>query len=189
MANSNDQDKAPTGAITTTAAAAATTTSVVEARTCSAYAIPLLEKNKKQDEDDGSSSVIDKDTIASRGINPQVSRDQVEAEIEAFMNLPFAFCHEKRMLLTIVMFLSYIPVPVSVDLHPGFLMKGMVYLPLVGMVVGVAVATVYDFSLATVQLPPIIAASMSTAAGWYLTGCLHEDGLCDSADGEFTKEK
>jgi fructose-specific phosphotransferase system component IIB len=170
---------------------------VAAARTCADYAIPMENKNLDQprrnqrntmeDDNDGScsSSVLDKDTIASRGITSEITRDQVHDEIQAFMDLPLAWHHEWRMFLTIVMFLTYIPVPVSVDLHPGFLMKGMVYFPLVGgLVVGGMVALVYDVTQLTLQCPPIIAAAFSTAFGWYLTGCLHEDGLGDSADGE-----
>lgn len=166
---------------------------IERARACATYNIPMDNQNvnksqpsnNDKEEDVGSSSVLDKDTIASRGINPDITRDQVYDEIQAFMALPLAWQHEWRMLLTIVMFLTYIPVPISVDLHPGFLMKGMVYFPLVGgVVVGGLVATVYDFTHLALLLPPIIAAAFSTAFGWYLTGCLHEDGLGDSADGK-----
>jgi len=62
-------------------------------------------------------------------------------------------------------------------------MKGMVYLPTVGAVLGLMLAVVFDFGTVALGLPPLVAAAMATATGWTLTGCFHEDGLCDSADG------
>lgn len=82
------------------------------------------------------------------------------------------------------MFLTRLPVPTTVDLHPGFLMKGMCYFPVVGMLIGWVVATTFDLVAETFQLPPAIAAAVSIATGWALTGCFHEDGLSDSADGK-----
>jgi adenosylcobinamide-GDP ribazoletransferase len=70
-----------------------------------------------------------------------------------------------------------------VDLHPGFLMKGMCYFPVVGMIVGVLTALVFDFGHVVWELPAPVSAALSTAASFRLTGCLHEDGLADSADG------
>ena len=86
-------------------------------------------------------------------------------------------------MLAMVIFLTRIPVSVTVDLHPGFLMKGMCYMPVVGVLIGIVVATVFDVCHIFLGLPAVIAASASISMGWSLTGCFHEDGLLDSADG------
>ncbi len=51
----------------------------------------------------------------------------------------------------------------------------------VGLLVGLATAVVL-MGAASV-LPGLVAGSLSTAAGLLLTGCFHEDGLADAADG------
>ena len=55
------------------------------------------------------------------------------------------------------------------------------YFPLVGIIVGLAGATVYV--IAQQIFPGEIAVLLSMAATIYLTGAFHEDGLADSADG------
>lgn len=54
--------------------------------------------------------------------------------------------------------------------------------PVVGVVVGVLGALAYWFASA-VGLPPFVAAALAVAATALVTGCLHEDGLADIADG------
>jgi Cobalamin-5-phosphate synthase len=182
----------------------------IESRTCSAYDISIAKKSdetttsttstsnssddlpnksKTLEDDNNASSVIDKSEVSSRGILQQkegmiITRDQVNDEIRSFLHAPLTLRQEQRSFLTIVMFLTRLPVPTTVDLHPGFLMKGMCYLPVVGMFIGIAVATTYDLIVETCQLPSTIAAIVSIGMGWILTGCFHEDGLSDSADGE-----
>jgi hypothetical protein len=162
---------------------------MIESRTCSAYDIPIEKKNnniKNSQADSAASSVIDKETIASRGIsNTDVTRDEINDEIQSFLNAPLCGRNEIRSMLSIVMFLTRLPVPMTVDLHPGFLMKGMCYFPVVGMLIGIVVATVFDFCHIFLGLPVACAACACTAMGWSLTGCFHEDGLADSADGTF----
>jgi hypothetical protein len=173
----------------------------IESRSCSAYDIPMEKKSDatspttatgtcsdnqqtRNTEDENTSSVIDKSEISSRGMKEGITRDQVNDEIRSFIHAPLTLRNEQRSFLTIVMFLTRLPVPVTVDLHPGFLMKGMCYLPVVGTLIGFAVATTFDLIAETFQLPPAIAAAVSIGTGWALTGCFHEDGLSDSADGE-----
>jgi adenosylcobinamide-GDP ribazoletransferase len=54
--------------------------------------------------------------------------------------------------------------------------------PLVGMVVGLIGAAVYALAHA-LGLPAWPASTLSVAATLWATGCLHEDGLADTADG------
>jgi hypothetical protein len=136
-------------------------------------------------DDDSGSSVIDKETIASRGVSNKdgVTRDEINDEIRFFLESPTSPRNELRSMFTILMFLTRLPVPIMVDLHPGFLMRGMCYLPVVGMLIGIVVATMFDVVHTFLGLSTVIAASASVAMGWSLTGCFHEDGLSDSADG------
>jgi len=62
-------------------------------------------------------------------------------------------------------------------------MRGMVYFPIAGSVLGCMYAIVFDFVNVSLDLPPSIAASFMVSMGLYMTGCFHEDGLADSADG------
>jgi adenosylcobinamide-GDP ribazoletransferase len=55
-------------------------------------------------------------------------------------------------------------------------------LPLAGALVGAAGAAAFWIAW-EVRLPRAIAAALALAATFVLTGCLHEDGLADTADG------
>ena len=119
-----------------------------------------------------------------RGEEKEVSRGELHCEIQAFLDAPFHWHSEIRSFWTIVMFVTTLPVPSWVDLHPGFLMNGMCYFPVIGCLLGACLALSFDSAAVIFHLPVRIASAFSTAAGFYLTGCLHEDGLADSADGE-----
>jgi adenosylcobinamide-GDP ribazoletransferase len=54
--------------------------------------------------------------------------------------------------------------------------------PVVGALIGCCGAVVY-WAATMAGLPPLIAAALTLAATAMLTGCLHEDGLADTADG------
>jgi adenosylcobinamide-GDP ribazoletransferase len=62
-------------------------------------------------------------------------------------------------------------------------MRGMAYFPLGGTLIGIFVSTVYDMARSFLGLPSFVAACFSKAASLWVTGCFHEDGLADSADG------
>ena len=57
----------------------------------------------------------------------------------------------------------------------------MAYFPLLGGLIGVWAAAFYD--AAASLWPPLVAAALSMAGTLWLTGCFHEDGLCDTLDG------
>jgi adenosylcobinamide-GDP ribazoletransferase len=54
--------------------------------------------------------------------------------------------------------------------------------PIAGMVVG-AIGWLAFFFADAFGLPPAIAGALAVAATVFVTGALHEDGLCDTADG------
>jgi len=87
------------------------------------------------------------------------------------------------MVFTQWMFLTRLPSPSWIDVHPGFLMRGMSYFPVVGSILGLMYATIFDFLHLFAGLPPTIAAAITISYGLYISGCFHEDGLSDSADG------
>lgn len=62
-------------------------------------------------------------------------------------------------------------------------MRGMCYFPIAGSVLGGMYAVVFDCLNVSVGLPASVAAAVAIGFGFYITGCFHEDGLADSADG------
>ena len=79
------------------------------------------------------------------------------------------------------MFLTRLPCPGWCDHHPGYLMRAMAYFPLIGALIGFWAAAFYD--AAASLWSPLVAAALSMAGTLWLTGCFHEDGLCDTLDG------
>jgi adenosylcobinamide-GDP ribazoletransferase len=54
--------------------------------------------------------------------------------------------------------------------------------PIVGAVIGIVAAFAYWASI-RLNMPQLVAATVAVATSMMLTGCLHEDGLADTADG------
>ena len=134
----------------------------------------------------GTTTVLDPGTVESRGFGgvQGQTRDDIAAEIETFLQEnTLSWRTEKRCFWSIFIFVTTLPGPSWVKCHPGFLMKGMCYFPVIGAIVGALVAIVFDFGRDVWELPAIAAAALCTAASFRWTGCLHEDGLADSADG------
>lgn len=83
-------------------------------------------------------------------------------------------------LLAAVQFLTRVPVPA----HPyreDSLPRAVKFFPLVGVLVGAAAAAVY--LLLDPHLPRGVTAALTLCFLLLVTGCLHEDGLADAADG------
>ena len=121
----------------------------------------------------GDTSVLDRSEVTSRGTGTAVRTplDEFEARPRS----------EARCIGSCVMFLTRLPCPGWCDHHPGYLMRGMAYFPLVGAFIGVWAAAIYD--AAASLWPPLVAAALSSGGTLWLTGCFHEDGLCDTLDG------
>ena len=86
-----------------------------------------------------------------------------------------------RPVVAAVAFLTAVPVARTGDIGAKDLRRGAPLFPLVGAVVGAAMAGV-AWGTAFV-LPPLAAATVGVAAGVGLTAALHLDGLADVADG------
>jgi adenosylcobinamide-GDP ribazoletransferase len=86
-----------------------------------------------------------------------------------------------RDLALCLVFLTRLPLPVF-DFRDRTLAQAIWAAPLAGLVVAVIAALV--FAVATsLGLSPGTAAALTLAASLLATGCLHEDGLSDVADG------
>ncbi len=80
-----------------------------------------------------------------------------------------------------LVFLTRLPLPPLRALPEGGLARAMRLFPLAGAVVGGLAALAYLFG--RLLFPPPLAALLALAAALLATGCLHEDGLADMADG------
>ena len=123
--------------------------------------------------------VLDRSEVTSRGTGT-ATRTPLE-EFEAKTRAEGLFTHELRCFWTCVMFLTRLPCPGWCDHHPGYLMRAMAYFPLIGALIGFWAAAFFD--AAASLWSPLVAAALSMAGTLWLTGCFHEDGLCDTLDG------
>ena len=95
-----------------------------------------------------------------------------------------------REFLLAVQFFTRIPVTGAlaewVGFSPAMLRASAAHFPGVGWLVGAVVAGITWALLALLPpgpYAPLVAAVLGTAAGVWLTGAFHEDGLADVADG------
>jgi len=86
-----------------------------------------------------------------------------------------------RLFFIALQFFTRVPIPGWVGFEPAWLQHASRYFPLVGLLVAAVVALVYG--AAAWLWPAPVAVLLSTAAGLYLTGAFHEDGLADMCDG------
>jgi len=86
-----------------------------------------------------------------------------------------------RMFFAQVMFLTKIPVSSKIKFDEDDFVKGVIFAPVVGIVIGLLPAGVF-FIFSDAGLVPLAAASAITIQ-IILTGGLHLDGLADTADG------
>ena len=80
-----------------------------------------------------------------------------------------------------LVFFTRLPLPVF-DFGGRKLAEAIWAAPLVGVAVAV-VASIVHAAASAVGLSPNVAAALALAAAMLMTGCLHEDGLSDVADG------
>ena len=85
-------------------------------------------------------------------------------------------------LVLSLMFCTRLPVATSIPAVGGDIARASWALPVAGTLVGAIGALAYWMAV-RLTLPPLVAAALALAAGMVVTGCLHEDGLADTADG------
>jgi adenosylcobinamide-GDP ribazoletransferase len=81
-----------------------------------------------------------------------------------------------------IMFCTRLPLAHAIPVSNGDIACASWAMPVVGALVGAFGALVYWMAV-RLGLPPLVAAALAVAAGMVATGCLHEDGLADTADG------
>lgn len=84
-----------------------------------------------------------------------------------------------RSLLLAVQFLTSIPVPAMAVVEDREIGRSLLWYPLVGLIVGLALAAL---GWLLVGVPQMLRAALVLAAWVAITGALHLDGLGDSAD-------
>ena len=88
---------------------------------------------------------------------------------------------ELRLWLLALQFFTRVPVPAWVGWSPQAMNASARHYPAVGLLVGAWSAAV--FVVAQALWPPAVAVGLAMAAGIWLTGGFHEDGLADTCDG------
>jgi adenosylcobinamide-GDP ribazoletransferase len=83
-----------------------------------------------------------------------------------------------------LLFSTRLPIPHSVPVAGAEIGRASWALPLIGILIGLIGAGPYWIAF-ELGLPPLVCAALALAATLAATGCLHEDGLADTADGLF----
>jgi adenosylcobinamide-GDP ribazoletransferase len=81
-----------------------------------------------------------------------------------------------------ILFCTRLPLAQSAPVSGGDIARATWAFPIAGALVGGFGALVYWLAH-TLALPPLVASALTLAATLAATGCLHEDGLADAADG------
>jgi adenosylcobinamide-GDP ribazoletransferase len=85
-------------------------------------------------------------------------------------------------LKTGILFCTRLPVPHAAPIASGDVARASWAFPVAGALVGSAGALTYAIAWG-IRLPSALAAALALGATLLMTGCLHEDGLADTADG------
>ena len=151
-----------------------------------AKATTSITRDEDKKKESGSTTILKAGIVESRGMGTNInSRDVISNQIKSFLKgegrlSPKA---EIRGFFTVWTFVTRLPGPTWVDHHPGYLMRGMAYFPLSGSLIGLFVSVFFDYLRQVLAFPLIIASVGSEVSSLWITGCFHEDGLADSADG------
>lgn len=99
------------------------------------------------------------------------------------MSMPAAWVHGLATDLRIaIAFSTRLPVAQSMSISGDDVARASWALPIAGVLVGGLGALAYWIAF-RIGLPASLAAALALAATLLATGCLHEDGLADTADG------
>lgn len=93
-------------------------------------------------------------------------------------------------LILTIQLLTRIPINKQIDVKDEMLSKGVMYWPVVGLIIGVGQAIVY--MLLSLILPKPVAVIFAVLSEICINGGFHLDGLCDTADAIYsarTKER
>jgi adenosylcobinamide-GDP ribazoletransferase len=98
------------------------------------------------------------------------------------MTAPISWRRLATDLEVCVMFCTRLPLAPSMPVTSGDMARASWAMPVAGALVGAIGALAY-WAAVRLGLPPLVAAALALGAGMAVTGCLHEDGLADMADG------
>ena len=88
-----------------------------------------------------------------------------------------------RSLILMFQFMTRLPIPIEIEMDKETISKGILFLPLVGMVVG-AISWIVYYLLSFINTD--VASLGAVIANVAATGGLHIDGLSDTCDGFFS---
>lgn len=92
-----------------------------------------------------------------------------------------------KKFILMIQFFTRIPINMEIDIKEDDFAKGIVYFPVVGLVIAIFnVLTYLLFSKISTGLLPIV---MTVLANVLITGALHVDGLADTCDGIYSARK
>ena len=126
------------------------------------------------------STVLIDGTVEGRGHGSSLAIDDIHEDIKRFLqsNRWYNLSAELRSFFTLWIFLTRLPAPdfLRIDLHAGYLMRGMAYMAMIGCVIG-GWASLWLDGMIALGLPLSAASTIATASTLWLTGCFHEDGV------------
>ena len=134
--------------------------------------------------------LLDLDLRLGEGTGAALAMNLVEAavriltEVATFEEAAVSEAKAVRAMLAALQFLTILPLPRDLDLGTRALGQGVWFFPVVGLLIGVAVAAL-DFGLGQI-LPQLPASALVVIALLLVSGGLHVDGLADTADGFFS---
>lgn len=86
-----------------------------------------------------------------------------------------------------IQFLTRLPINIKVNIEDDSFAKGVIYFPIVGLIVGLINAFIY--LLASYILDGLFPIVCTILANICITGAMHLDGLADTCDGIFSARK
>ena len=92
-----------------------------------------------------------------------------------------------RSFVLLLQFFTRLPLPWQIPFQEGMLSRAIIWLPLVGLVIGGINALAY--MLGSVMAGPVAGVFFAMGANLFLTGAFHLDGLADTCDGIYSSRK
>ncbi|MBK5242888.1 adenosylcobinamide-GDP ribazoletransferase [Clostridium sp.] len=92
-----------------------------------------------------------------------------------------------KKFILMIQFFTRIPINMEIDIKDDDFAKGIVYFPIVGLLIAIVnVLTYLLFAKVSTGLLPVV---MAVLANVLITGALHVDGLADTCDGIYSARK
>ncbi|SKC75772.1 adenosylcobinamide-GDP ribazoletransferase [Maledivibacter halophilus] len=92
----------------------------------------------------------------------------------------------KRFIL-MLQFLTRIPINMNLDVNEDDFFEGVIYFPLVGLIIGMFVVAFYY--IGTILSDKLLGAVFAVIIEVFITGGLHLDGLADTFDGVYSNRQ